>query len=68
MLLSNITAYCRQVSLQCAATDVRIVGVKFPEWAGLSDWRLIDEYTVELKAVDLRDVVKLARRTSSSPK
>jgi hypothetical protein len=35
---------------------------------GRSDWRLIDEYTVELKAVDLRDVVKLARRTSSSPK
>jgi hypothetical protein len=50
------------------ATDVRIEGVKFSEWAGLSDWRLIDEYTVELKAVDLRDVVKLARRMSSSPK
>jgi PKD repeat protein len=52
-----LPGYCPPASL-CAPADVRIEGVKFPEWAGLNDWRRIDEYTVELKAVDLRDAVK----------
>jgi PKD repeat protein len=38
--------------------EVEITGVKFPDWAGLSDWRRIDKYTVELKAVDIRDIIK----------
>jgi len=52
-----LPGYCPHASL-CVPADVRIEGVKFPEWAGLSDWRRIDEYTVELKAVDLRDAVR----------
>jgi len=52
-----LPGYCPPASL-CVPADVRIEGVKFPDWAGLSDWRRIDEYTVELKAVDLRDAVK----------
>ena len=52
-----LPGYCPPASL-CVPADVRIEGVKFPEWAGLNDWRRIDEYTVELKAVDLRDAVK----------
>jgi PKD repeat protein len=52
-----LPGYCPPASL-CAPADVRIEGVKFPEWVGLSDWKRIDEYTVELKAVDLRDAVK----------
>jgi len=52
-----LPGYCPPASL-CVPADVRIEGVKFPDWAGLSDWRRIDEYTVELKAVDLRDVIR----------
>ena len=61
-LLSNITACCRQASLQCTVADIRIEGVSFPDWARLSDWRRVDNYTVELKAVDLSDAVRPGAR------
>jgi PKD repeat protein len=62
VLLSNVTAYCQQASLQCTVADVRIEGVSFPDWARLSDWRRVDNYTVELKAVDLSDAVRPGAR------
>jgi len=47
---------------ECKVAEVGVVEVKFPDWARLSNWTRIDEYTIKLKAVDLGDAIRPGAR------